>query len=192
MLKHILIPCLVMTAMASCRYSGDENGTKTTAKNGVECNTANSTNTGTATTTNAATATDDNTSANENMNGGSGTGSMQNANQKNKKTLYRLGTERHVATTKGWFPQGSDRLLNENDVKYLTNWGMAVMKNEIYARHGMIFKPGMLKDHFAKQSWYHPAATNVQGRLTSVERANLNYLENYKEQQPANQLALND
>ncbi|MBS1587873.1 MAG: YARHG domain-containing protein [Bacteroidetes bacterium] len=191
MLKYILIPCLVITAMASCR-SGDENGTKTTAKNGMECNTTNGTNTTTAATTNAATAMGENTSANENRNNGSGAGAMQNINQKSRKTVYRTGTERHLATTKGWFPQASDRLLNENDVKYLTNWGMAVMKNEIYARHGMIFKPGMLRDHFAKQSWYHPAATNVQARLTSVEKANLNYLENYKEQQPANQLALND
>lgn len=38
MLKHILIPCLLIVAMTSCRYSGNENGMKKTAKNGVECN----------------------------------------------------------------------------------------------------------------------------------------------------------
>lgn len=179
MLKHILIPCLLIVAMTSCRYSGNENGMKKTAKNGVECNTADNTNTGTAP-ANAPTTND------ESMNTGKSKDAMQNGDQ--KKTLYH---ERHVATTKGWFPQGSERLLSENDVKYLTNWGMAVMKNEIYARHGMIFKPGMLKDHFEKQSWYHPSATNVQSKLTRVERANLNYLEGYKEQQPATQLAMN-
>jgi hypothetical protein len=175
--------------MTSCRYNGnDENGMKKTAKNGVECNTADNTNKNAAPGTAATTTTNDmSTKADEDgMNTGNSKNSTQTGAQ--KKTLYR---ERHLATIKGWFPQGSERLLKENDVKYLTNWGMAVMKNEIYARHGMIFKPGMLKDHFEKQTWYHPSSTNVQSRLTSVERANLNYLESYKEQQPAAQLAMN-
>jgi hypothetical protein len=51
---------------------------------------------------------------------------------------------------------GSDtRLISESELTGLTDWEIRVARNEIYARHGLMFKTQALQDHFNSKSWYH-------------------------------------
>ncbi len=50
------------------------------------------------------------------------------------------------------------------------------MRNEIFARHGLIFKRSDLDNYFRKQPWYTPMNENVDGMLTPIEKANIELL----------------
>ncbi|MBS1780358.1 MAG: YARHG domain-containing protein [Bacteroidetes bacterium] len=78
----------------------------------------------------------------------------------------------------GYYPEGSQRRLTDDDIKFLSPWGHEVMLNEIYARHGMIFKDEQLKRHFASQGWYHPESANVYQKLSGIEKQNIAFLIN--------------
>ncbi|MFA5122223.1 YARHG domain-containing protein [Zavarzinia sp.] len=47
-----------------------------------------------------------------------------------------------------------DRLIN--DMAGKTAWELDIMRNEIFARHGYIFKRNDLSDYFSNQPWYRP------------------------------------
>ena len=50
---------------------------------------------------------------------------------------------------------------------------LAVMRNEIFARHGYIFSSKKWKDYFGKMSWYKPTTTDVNANLTEIETINI-------------------
>ncbi|MBS1773832.1 MAG: YARHG domain-containing protein [Bacteroidetes bacterium] len=80
--------------------------------------------------------------------------------------------------TPGYYPEASERILTDHDVQYLTAWGYKVMLNEIYARHGMVFRDEYLQRHFNDQKWYHPKTNNVYKQLTTTEKQNIAFLIN--------------
>ena len=50
---------------------------------------------------------------------------------------------------------------------------LRVLRNEIYARHGRIFKDAALQKYFAAQSWYHPNPDFKDEMLNDIESQNL-------------------
>lgn len=97
-----------------------------------------------------------------------------------KKTKPHRPSEAMHSKYPGEFPEGSARVLTSKDLDYLSPWGLKVMLNEIYARHGMTFTDGSLRDHFNRQSWYKGNASDVSGQLTPVERQNIEFIKHYK------------
>lgn len=73
----------------------------------------------------------------------------------------------------GKYPEISLRLLVYDDLRNLNSWEKRIMKNEIYARHGYIFKTGELYDYFSKQEWYNPRFDNVEDMLSNFEKENI-------------------
>jgi hypothetical protein len=54
------------------------------------------------------------------------------------------------------------------------------MRNEIYARHGWIFRRADLRNYFESQPWYRPRSDNafysnrqVEAELSPLERRNI-------------------
>lgn len=68
-------------------------------------------------------------------------------------------------------PPRLDRLLTAADLDGRSLEDLALMRNTIYARAGRTFKNPKLRDYFAKQPWYRPAA--APGKLTAVDAANV-------------------
>jgi len=62
-------------------------------------------------------------------------------------------------------------LLTAANLDGLSHEDLALMRNTIYARAGRTFKNPKLRDYFAKQPWYRPAA--APGKLTAVDAANV-------------------
>lgn len=54
-------------------------------------------------------------------------------------------------------PDSSSRLLSYADLTGLGEWELRVARNEIYARHGRIFKDDALNSYFRSKSWYVPS-----------------------------------
>jgi len=75
------------------------------------------------------------------------------------------------------------RLVTEEELSSLSPQDRKIMRNEIYARHGMVFREPQLRDYFEKQSWYRPEKIEetqlaahkqeVDSRLNKFEKENL-------------------
>ena len=59
-------------------------------------------------------------------------------------------------------PDSSTRYLTNADLNGLSEWQIRIARNEIYARHGRIFKSDDLADYFASKSWYTPSVSADQ------------------------------
>jgi hypothetical protein len=81
---------------------------------------------------------------------------------------------------RGIYPEGSTRLLRETDVEGLTSWDLKVMRNEIFARHGYIFKTDDMTAYFSQKSWYTPIYDDVTFLLTPIEKKNIAFIKRYE------------
>jgi hypothetical protein len=104
-----------------------------------------------------------------------------------EQSLYKKGKNKstHAVTEiqkkyPGEFPEGSARMLTDKDLKFLSQWGLKVMLNEIYARHGMTFTDETLQKHFNHSNWYHGTTASVDNKLTAIEKHNIKFIQNYK------------
>ena len=77
-------------------------------------------------------------------------------------------------------PYSDTERLTEDDVADLSLMGINYAKNEIYARHGRIFKSQELMDYFNETSWYkgtiQPENFDENVLLNDVERYNARFL----------------
>ncbi len=80
----------------------------------------------------------------------------------------------------GIYPQASLRLLKDDDLKGLSKSDLRIMRNEIFARYGYIFRTTQMKNYFEKQSWYKPAHADVTNRLTELEKQNIQLIQAYE------------
>jgi len=78
-------------------------------------------------------------------------------------------------------PNSSDVELTEADLRYLSAKELTYARNEIYARHGYIFKSSELNEYFGSMSWYVPNP-NFDGTLHGIEQSNANFIKDYQEQ----------
>jgi len=86
------------------------------------------------------------------------------------------------STIPGRFPQASERLLSDSDLRYLSKEDLKIMRNEIFARHGFIFQTDAMKTYFRNQSWYSPRYSNVNSWLTNIEQKNIALIQSYEKQ----------
>ncbi len=78
------------------------------------------------------------------------------------------------------FPQASERLLSPEDLLGLSKSDLKIMRNEIYARYGYIFKTPDMKSYFAEQPWYTAKYEDVSQRLSSIENQNISLIKKYE------------
>lgn len=99
-------------------------------------------------------------------------------NLKSKKKV--VDNPSYFVGNAGMFPQGSQRYLYEDDVVYLSSRNLKIMRNEIFARHGYIFKTADMIQHFSNQSWYRPVNNDVNAYLSKIEKENINFIKRYE------------
>jgi hypothetical protein len=89
-----------------------------------------------------------------------------------KEFKYRAGV--------GNWPEASQRLLKTGDVENLTSDELALMRNEIFARHGYCFNKKELRQQFENADWYVPNTVDIKGYLTEVEKKNIALIKRYE------------
>lgn len=77
------------------------------------------------------------------------------------------------------FADSSTRKLTESEVEKLSDYEVNRAINEIYARHGYVFKEEKWRNLFGSMSWYQPNA-GYDGSLNSVESYNIALLAKYR------------
>jgi len=97
---------------------------------------------------------------------------------KNKKKANDNSS--YFAKGAGMFPEGSQRYLSYVDIEYLSSRDLKIMRNEIFARHGYIFKTSDMIQHFSEQSWYRPLNNDVTAYLSKIEKENVNFIKQYE------------
>ncbi len=70
-------------------------------------------------------------------------------------------------------PSTSVILLTDWKIKNYTLKDLRILRNEIFARKGFIFKSKDLKEHFSQFPWYKPKYTDVTDSLSMIEKANI-------------------
>jgi hypothetical protein len=80
----------------------------------------------------------------------------------------------------GRWPWTSGRLIQPEELEPLSSAELELMRNEIYARHGWIFRRPDLQNYFESQPWYRPRSDNafysnpqVEAELSPIERRNI-------------------
>ena len=99
--------------------------------------------------------------------------------EKSKKTIASAG-DGYYAKGYGRYPEASSRYLQDSDVRSLSSYDLKIMRNEIFARHGFIFKTDDMRNYFSAQSWYRPMYSAVTKRLTTIEKWNVDFIKGYE------------
>lgn len=71
------------------------------------------------------------------------------------------------------YPQASIRVLSKKELMKMSLADLDIMRNEIFADHGYIFKTQKWSNYFKNKSWYKPRYQNVNSKLTLIERINV-------------------
>lgn len=74
--------------------------------------------------------------------------------------------------------------LADEDLRYLTKEELRLARNEIYARHGRMFKAEDLQNYFNSKPWYAPtisADSFNDNMLSEVEKYNANFIKDYED-----------
>ena len=81
----------------------------------------------------------------------------------------------------GKYPIATNKVLTDNDLENLSRRELQIMRNEIFARHGFIFKNGGEMDRYFKNTnWYNGRYNNVDNRLSEIEKKNINFIKNHE------------
>ncbi len=78
-----------------------------------------------------------------------------------------------VSDIPGKYPFTSQRYLTREELSSFSDAELKLMRNEIFARHGYIFKTDAMNRYFSRQPWYRPQSDNVIDRLSPIELANV-------------------
>lgn len=70
-------------------------------------------------------------------------------------------------------PDSDSRLLTEAELRPYDKATLALIRNEILARHGYPFKKTMYREYFDAREWYHRDENFAYSSLNSIEMANV-------------------
>lgn len=79
------------------------------------------------------------------------------------------------------FPQTSYKYLAPEEIENYDLEELRIMRNEIFAEHGYIFKSIEMLKYFRELEWYRPRiedATFISGKLTEIEKSNIELIKN--------------
>lgn len=80
----------------------------------------------------------------------------------------------------GRYPEASLRYLSVNEVSRFSSYELRLMRNEIFARHGYIFKSEDLRNYFNSQNWYQASYEDVNSMLSKIEKTNIDLIKKYE------------
>ncbi len=69
--------------------------------------------------------------------------------------------------------KASTRILRKDELQKLTKLELDIMRNEIFADYGYIFKTQKWKDYFSDKPWYTPRYDDVCDMLNVLEKINI-------------------
>lgn len=93
-----------------------------------------------------------------------------------EKPEEALGIPEHLTQGEG-FLTPSDRVITGPELQGRSKAELRVMRNEIFARRGMVFQAPDLHGYFAKKPWYTENPAYTDGLLTDVDKENVRIIQ---------------
>ncbi len=75
-----------------------------------------------------------------------------------------------------------NQLYLDSDLADKSAKELRILRNEIFAKHGYIFKSEDLRKHFSQQDWYEPLYDNVDSLLTENDKLNIQLILKFENQ----------
>ncbi|MDR6760503.1 transcription termination factor NusB [Flavobacterium sp. 2755] len=90
------------------------------------------------------------------------------------ESVYRMASE-SISNI-----NSSTKKLKESDIKNLKKIDLEILRNTIFARHGLSFKTKKVRQFFDDVEWYIPVEANVDNKLTETEKQNIVLLKRFE------------
>ena len=105
-----------------------------------------------------------------------------NANEQKNLALIDLirKQQRKVALMPGDMELFENKLISENMLHGLSLHELRLLRNEIYARHGRIFKTAWLQQYFGSQPWYDPKEDFKDEEISGSDKTNIETIVAYE------------
>jgi len=101
-----------------------------------------------------------------------------------RKNLQLIDTtqkqQRHVALAPGDMELFENKLITEQMLNGLSLHELRLLRNEIYARHGRIFKTMWIQQYFGGQPWYDPKEDFKDEELSGPDKTNVETIVAYE------------
>ncbi|WP_108868123.1 YARHG domain-containing protein [Aquimarina aquimarini] len=82
-----------------------------------------------------------------------------------------------IIVPKGKYPEASFVKLSVDDLEQYTKSDLKIIRNEIYARNGYVFREGgTMNRYFLKQQWYKTVEKREEINLSEIEEYNVNLI----------------
>ncbi|WP_194140231.1 YARHG domain-containing protein [Flavobacterium hungaricum] len=104
----------------------------------------------------------------------------ENIGIENEETEYENTSLYRVASEKVVTLNSSVQKFTESDLKNLKKIDLQILRNTIFARHGLTFKTKTIRQFFNQVEWYIPMYSNVDDKLTAVEKQNIAILKRFE------------
>ncbi len=108
------------------------------------------------------------------------TAKHESLNQRDYHDNTSSGEYCYESSVPGVYPIASERDLTYDDIAGLSKQELRIMRNEIYARYGYIFKSKDLREYFSDQPWYSPISRDVSNKLTEIEVRNVEFIKKHE------------
>jgi len=89
-------------------------------------------------------------------------------------SLYRVASDKITTLN------SSIQKFKESDLKNLKKIDLQILRNTIFARHGLTFKTKTIRQFFNQVEWYIPMYSNVDDKLTLIEKSNVAILKRFE------------
>jgi hypothetical protein len=96
-----------------------------------------------------------------------------------------------IIINNGYLPFLED-VIHDLDLAVLTKRELRILRNTIFAKHGMIFRSNDLTIHFSKFNWYRPLHNNVDEQLTYIDKINISNIQTFENMKPNNNFNKSD
>ena len=101
-----------------------------------------------------------------------------------RKNLQLIDTtqrqQRHVALAPGDMELFENKLISEAMLRGLSLHELRLLRNEIYARHGRIFKTIWIQQYFSGQPWYDPKEDFKDEEISGSDKTNIETIVAYE------------
>jgi len=101
-----------------------------------------------------------------------------------RKNLQLIDTiqrqQRRVALSPGDMELFENKLISDQMLRGLSLHELRLLRNEIYARHGRIFKTVWLEQYFSGQPWYDPKEDFKDEEISGTDKTNIETIVRYE------------
>ena len=94
-------------------------------------------------------------------------------------TVHIAGDNGGGSASEYVLPDSDKRYYTYDELDALTDEQLNFAHNEIYARHGYVFKTKSIQKYYESQSWYHKNYNFSESDLSEIESYNIGLLRKY-------------